>query len=395
VTTTSLPISQQRRFFQALASPREIVSNLTPNWFASVMGTGIVANAAASLPFQFPGLRAGAAVVWAIAAVALVALTGATGLHWLWFRGTARTHHTHPVIAHFYGAPPMAFLTVGAGALLVGRDWIGLTAAVNIDWILWTIGTVLGLVSAVAVPYLAFTRIELRPESAFGGWLMPIVPPMVSASTGALLIPYATAGQVRESLLWGCFAMFGLSLVSSLIVISLIWGCLMQHKVGPATMVPTLWIVLGPVGQSITAANLLGGNAHLAVAAETAHALQVFGLLYGFPMLGFALMWTTIAASITIRTARERLPFSLTWWSFTFPVGTCVTGLNGLAARTDLSVVQVLAVVYYVGLVAAWVTVAIRTFLGSVVHGTLLASPATMPHRSCTADGGASTGRTA
>ncbi len=50
----------------------------------------------------------------------------------------------HPVISHFYGAPPMAFLTVGAGTLLLGKDWIGLPAAVAVDWVLWVIGTVGG-----------------------------------------------------------------------------------------------------------------------------------------------------------------------------------------------------------------------------------------------------------
>lgn len=44
-------------------------------------------------------------------------------------------------MAPFYGAPPMALLTVGAGALLVGRDLVGLGAAVRIDEILWTLGT--------------------------------------------------------------------------------------------------------------------------------------------------------------------------------------------------------------------------------------------------------------
>jgi len=28
------------------------------------------------------------------------------------------------------------------------------------------------------------------------------------------------------------------------------------------------------------------------------------------------------------------MPFALTWWSFTFPVGTCVTCTIALAART-------------------------------------------------------------
>ena len=154
----------------------------------------------------------------------------------------------------------MAILTVGAGTLLLGKDWIGLPAAVGIDWVLWTIGTVLGLGSAVLIPYLAFTRHENKPDAAFGGWLMPIVPPMVSASTGALLLPYAAAGQVRETLLWACYGMFGLSLLTSIVVITLIWNRLAQHKIGAAAMVPTLWIVLGPVGQSITAVNLPAPN---------------------------------------------------------------------------------------------------------------------------------------
>ncbi|WP_228510754.1 TDT family transporter [Curtobacterium sp. VKM Ac-1393] len=370
-----VPRRPSTALFRDLERPGLIVSNLTPNWFASIMGTGIVAVAAASLPVQFPGLRTAATVVWAIAAVLLVALTIATVLHWVRYRSTAARHHLHPVISHFFGAPPMAFLTVGAGTILLGKDWIGLPAAVTVDWALWTIGTVGGLFTAVLVPYLAFTRHENTPDSAFGGWLMPIVPPMVSASTGALLLPYAPAGQARETLLWSCYGFFGLSLVTSLVVITLIWNRLAQHKVGAAGMVPTLWIVLGPVGQSITAVNLLASNAPTVVDASTAHALLVVALVYGFAMLGFALLWTVIALAITVRTARDHLPFSLTWWSFTFPVGTCVTGLNGLALHSGLTVVAVLAVVYYAGLVAAWTVVAVRTFHGSVIRGTLLAPP--------------------
>ena len=364
-----------RRLFRELEHPGQIVSNLTPNWFASIMGTGIVEVAAASLPVQFPGLRTGATVVWAIAAVLLVVLTIATGLHWLRSRDVAARHHLNPVISHFYGAPPMASLTVGAGTLLLGRDWIGLPAAVTVDWVLWTVGTIGGLATAVVVPYLAFTRHENGPDSAFGGWLMPIVPPMVSASTGALLLPYAPAGQVRATLLWGCYACFGLSLVTSLVVITLIWNRLVRHSVGSAGMVPTLWIVLGPVGQSITAVNLLASNAPTAVGADTARALMSVALVYGFAMLGFALLWTALALAVTVRTARQHLPFSLTWWSFTFPVGTCVTGLNGLALHSGLTAVSGLAVVYYAGLVAAWITVAIRTFHGSVIRGSLLSPP--------------------
>jgi C4-dicarboxylate transporter/malic acid transport protein len=349
-----------------LSDPRQALEAITPNWYASIMGTGIVAVAAASLPEQFAGLRTAATVVWALAAFLLVGLTGATALHWRYHPQIARGHARNPVMAQFYGAPPMAMLTVGAGALLLGRDWMGLAAAVDVDWVLWFAGTVTGLLSAAVVPYLMFTRHEVPADGAFGGWLMPIVPPMVSASTGALLLPYTTPGQGRLTLLLACYAMFGISLLASIVVITLIWQRLALYKVGPARMVPTLWIVLGPLGQSITAANLLGGNAHLALPAPYSTGMQVFGVVYGLPVWGFAMLWAALAIAITVRTAVDHLPFSLTWWSFTFPVGTVVTGTSGLAVHTGADLFRVGAALFYVGLVAAWIVVAARTARDSV-----------------------------
>ena len=75
---------------QDLQRSAQAVSNLTPNWYASIMGTGIVAVAAASLPWQPRGLHVGALVVWMLAAVLLVALTAATGISWVRYPGSAR-----------------------------------------------------------------------------------------------------------------------------------------------------------------------------------------------------------------------------------------------------------------------------------------------------------------
>jgi tellurite resistance protein TehA-like permease len=172
--------------------------------------------------------------------------------------------------------------------------------------------------------------------------------------------------------------MFGLSLLASLVVITLVWGRLARHKVGPAAMVPTLWIVLGPLGQSITAANNLGAQAQLAVPQPYASAFRAMGLVYGLPVWGFALMWAGIAVAVTVRTARAHLPFTLTWWSFTFPVGTVVTGTSGLAAHTGEAFLQVAATVLFVGLLAGWAVVAVRTGRG-VLDGSLLRPPSTPP----------------
>lgn len=362
---------RDRFWLRDLPKPGDVFAHLTPNWFASIMGTGIVATAAATLPVQLPGLRSAATIMWALAALLLVLLSAATVAHWIRHRQNALGHHRNPVMAHFYGAPPMALLTVGAGTLLLGGDVLGEQLGLGIDIVLWGVGTVLGLAVAVTIPYLQFTRHAVGPESAFGGWLMSVVPPMVSASTGALLLPHIPDAQARLGMLLGCYAMFGLSLLASLVIIALIWSRLALHSIGAAAAVPTLWIVLGPLGQSITAANLLGGSAHLAVAGPLAGAMEAFGVLYGVSVLGFALLWAAIAAAITIRTMRSGLPFSLTWWSFTFPIGTCVTGVSGLAVHAGLAVFAPMAIAGYAVLVAAWLLVAARTVSGSLIHGSL------------------------
>ncbi len=351
------------------------VRYLGPNWYASVMGTGIVANAGALLPFDVPGLRVFVEVVWVAAAALLAGLVIATLVHWIRSPHVARSYGRDVSMAQFYGAPPMAFLTVGAGALLAVPTLIGLRAAVDLDWVLWTVGTLTGLASVTIIPYRLFTQIEVRPDAAFGGWLMPIVPPMVSAATGALLLPHVASLEWRATLLYGLYAMFGMSLMVAIIVITLIWSRLVHFGTSGTGRVPTLWIVLGPLGQSITAAGTLGALAHLAVPASVASGMTIFALLYGVPMWGFAMLWAVLALAITIRTARSHLPFSLTWWSFTFPVGVTVTGTIRLALQTGLPAFRWASALGYAALIGAWVLVAARTSWASR-HGELLRPPA-------------------
>ena len=103
-----------------MSQPRrhvEILGSIGPNWFASVMGTGIVASAAATLPVHIPGLRGFAAGVWVIAAVLLAVLVIVIGGHWLRHPTSARSHARNPQMVHFYGAAPMALITVAVGAV--------------------------------------------------------------------------------------------------------------------------------------------------------------------------------------------------------------------------------------------------------------------------------------
>jgi len=352
------------------------LKNFGPNWFASVMGTGILATAGATLPIQIPGLHVFARVVWVGAAALLLLLMLAVAVQWIRHPTVARSHSHNPQMAHFYGAAPMALLTVGSGAILIGKDLIGMPLAVELDWVLWTAGTVGGLFTAVSIPFLMFTQLNVEPDAAFGGWLMPVVPPMVSAAAGALLIPHMQPGIGRTTMLYGCYAMFGLSLIAGLIIISMIWSRLALYGTSGTARVPTLWIVLGPLGQGITAAGLLGTNAALAVPPELANGMAIFAILFGVPVWGFAVLWIVLATELTVRTLRRGMPFALTWWSLTFPVGTFVTGTTQLAVHTGLPAFKIAAALAFVALLGTWALVAVLTARGSVGGSLFTPAPA-------------------
>ncbi|MGW6709144.1 TDT family transporter [Streptomyces sp. NPDC054956] len=340
------------------------VRGLGPNWYASVMGTAIVANAGAALPWHVPGLRTACTMVWALSAVFLAVLLITRTAHWVRHGDQARAHLLDPTMAPFYGCLSMALLAVGGGTMIVGKDWIGVGAAVAVDTVLFTAGTAIGLLVAGAIPFLMASRHELKPGSASPVWILPVVAPMVAAALGPLLIPHLPAGQWRQALLLGCYAMFGLSLLATVFLLPIVFARLLAGPRLPLALTPTLFLVLGPLGQSTTAANNFADAAPQVLPAPYAEGFRMLAVLYGVPTMGFALLWFAVALVVVLRAQRQGMGFSMTWWALTFPVGTCVTGAEGLARHTGLTACAWIAGALYTFLVLAWLVAGVHTLRG-------------------------------
>ncbi|MFD3516480.1 C4-dicarboxylate ABC transporter [Streptomyces sp. NPDC058657] len=349
--------------------------HLGPNWYATVMGTAILATAGHALPYHSPVLRTALIGAWALAAAALLVLLLARAAHWRHHPDQARAHLLDPAVAPFYGCLAMAVLAVGGATTAVGADVIGAGAALMAAAVLWSAGTVLALLAAAGIPYLMVVRHRMEgAHSASPVWLLPVVAPMVSAALGPQLIPHLPAGQARAAMLLGCYALFGLSLLATLLLLPLVLTRLLVHGPLPLALTPALFLVLGPLGQSTTAVNQLADVAPGATGAVYAQGFQAFAVVYGVPVLGFALLWLALAAAMVVRAARAGMPFAMTWWGFTFPVGTCVTAAAGLAGHTGLDALNWLAAALFLLLATAWAVTAFRTVRG-LLSGVLLAAP--------------------
>ncbi|WP_435847895.1 C4-dicarboxylate ABC transporter [Streptomyces fradiae] len=353
------------------AAPETRLRRLTPQLHAAVMGTAVLGTAGAGLPLAgLPGVRTACTAVWALALLTLAVLLPARAAHWARHPDRARAHLLDPAVAPFHGCLSMALTSVGGGALVVGRDWLGTGPAVGLAAVLWAAGMVAGLVVAVVIPYLMVVRHPMEPPSPV--WLLPVVAPMVSAATGPLLAPHLPAGQARATLLAACLGLFGVSLLAALLILPPVFARLVAAGPPPLPATPALLLVLGPLGQSATAAAALAG------AAPDLPYGRALAVAYGLPVLGFALLWLALAGALVVRARRRGMRFGLSWWAFTFPVGTCVTGLEGMARLTGLVVLDGAAVALYALLVAGWLAAAPATVRG-LLSGSLPAGPAPAP----------------
>ncbi|KAF0649120.1 SLAC1 family transporter [Streptomyces fradiae] len=352
-------------------APETRLRRLTPQLHAAVMGTAVLGTAGAGLPLAgLPGVRTACTAVWALALLALAVLLPARAAHWARHPDRARAHLLDPAVAPFHGCLSMALTSVGGGALVVGRNWLGTGPAVGLAAVLWAAGMVAGLVVTVVIPYLMVVRHPMEAPSPV--WLLPVVAPMVSAATGPLLAPHLPAGQARATLLAACLGLFGVSLLAALLILPPVFARLVAAGPPPLPATPALLLVLGPLGQSATAAAALAG------AAPDLPYGRALAVAYGLPVLGFALLWLALAGALVVRARRRGMRFGLSWWAFTFPVGTCVTGLEGMARLTGLVVLDGAAVALYALLVAGWLAAAPATVRG-LLSGSLPAGPAPAP----------------
>lgn len=338
-----------------------VLRNVAPVWFTCVMGTAAVAVAAALLPGQGPVLEAAAVGLWAVALLLLAVLGPAAALAWRRGHRSLRADALDGAVAPFLAAPPIAALTVASSTALSGTEVLGPRVALVLAGVLWALGTAGGLIVAVIVPAAKFTRHDLRSDTWMPTWVLPTVPPLVAAGGAAIFAPHLPEGQWQLTLIAGAWAMLGATLVATFVGIAMLWTRLAFHRLDEAAAVPTLWLVLGPLGQAVTAAALLGHAGEDVLPAPYGTGLRVGALALGLPLWGFALLWLAIAAVITADAARRHLPFSLGWWAFVYPLGTLTMATSLLADATGGVVFTVLAGVLFTALLAAFAAAAAGT----------------------------------
>lgn len=318
-----------------------------PAWFPVVMGTGILASLLTTTGIAADSAPVAARLLLALGWAVAVGLVAGWTTHCRRHPGAARASLLDPTQLPSWGTVSMGVLSVGAATLAVlpGVSAGLLPVAVAVDLMTWLVGTALGLATTVRFAGLllrpASRRVLGRPTPTWG---LPVVPPMVSATVGAVLVPHLPAGPGALLLLVsaGCFVV---ALILGVAVFTLSYLHHVWVEPLPMTLAVSTWIPLGIVGQSVAAAQ---------AGAAAVPDLRAAAAAYGVLMLVVAIPVVAHALRSTRRGLRAGMEFAPGWWALTFPLGTLALGAHLLGEATGWAPVSALGDACVLALVGTW-----------------------------------------
>lgn len=180
--------------------------------------------------------------------------------------------------------------------------------------------------------------------------------------TPLALLPIITAhpGLATDLIAVG-WAFLGMGGVLYLVVTATLFMRSISHPLPPAGLTPTLFIGMGPAGLLALDTVRL---AQVSVQTGIAEPSLLSALLPVATMMwGFGLWWMT-SALIVLRRGYARLPFSLSWWGFTFPLAAWTIATIALARAWDSGLLGLIGWAATAALTGLWAYVVGRTLAG-------------------------------
>jgi C4-dicarboxylate transporter/malic acid transport protein len=328
----------------------DIARTFAPGWFAAVMGTGVLALTARSLGQHWRLLAPFAEALHWFNSLLFIVLAVPWLTRWLRFRPAAMQTMMHPVQANFYPTFSIALLVLAA-QWLVFTPWVGVALA------LWWAGVVLHFVFSFAVLFLMFRGEHVAVDHVTPAKFIPAVGLVVIPLAGAPLLPHMD-GALRE---WALtINAIGLG-AGSMLYLGLLGITLFRNYMArPAfgILTPTVWIHLAPIG--VIPVSLMNLLEQLPFPAAREAALVLMLLVWGF-----GVWWLVMASLLTLAArAAGQLPFALSWWGFTFPLGAFVAESLRLTNMLGWTSTFAIAIAAWLLLCFLWAVTLVRTARG-------------------------------
>ena len=334
----------------------QIVKNFTPSWFASVMGTGILAITSLLYSQYIPLLKNLAYILFYFNIILFFVLLIPWILRWILFRKEALNDLKHPVLSNFYA-------TIAIGMLVLAADFIVIGKNIEMGEIFWFIGTLCTIFFGILTPYIMFKGEHVKLDHINPAWFIPPVGLIVIPIAGSLIIPHLS-GMVQEFVIFLNYFGWGSGFFIYLALLAVVMYRFILHYPPSNVLAPTIWINLGPIGAGTVAlVNLIKNSPFITI--------QEPFFVFGFLFWGFGIWWVIMAIAMTLHyIKRMKLPYAMSWWAFTFPLGAYVAASHTISSLFKIQLIDYIGFALYLLLFIFWLATLIKTSIYAY-HGTL------------------------
>jgi len=286
----------------------------------------------------------------------------------------------HPVSSKFFAGISIAsaILSTAISKIVIPEKLISLDFAVQLATSLYWFGIVFGVIVIFSVCAMLICSEKVEQKHAIGIWLLPPVGLFVNIFAGNFLVPHWSVSFSEKVLIFHLF-LIGVAFVIFAVVQMMIFFRMKFQPLPPASVAPSFFIPLAPVGVSLIAFfSLAAATGSIESLAHFSGAIKNFLVLYTPFILGFGFFWFGITLILFFSKYLKRgtsIPFSLGFFAFVFP--TAALGISLATVSLAVPVFGFLIFVakfFWVLSVGLWGITIVHVFRG-IFSGTIFQRP--------------------
>lgn len=236
----------------------------------------------------------------------------------------------HSVMGHFFALIPIAMAIMGMNWSLMGKE-VGLLAVNPTMNILWLLSILLGLLISIVITEAQMRQSTHNSAQVSFAWLLGSVLTALFPLLGNIIVD--VQGKLYPQ--WAHFvnimdmAFVGMGLFLFIFFAAFLFGRYFSAPAPPAPGTPTSWLLLGSA--AVLSLSILGISRDSVMIKQLP--ISSFVIFLGVALWGLAgwgfLLGFVMAFRVWIQ---KKLPFTLSWWAFVFPVSSYVLDSRTIAA---------------------------------------------------------------
>jgi C4-dicarboxylate transporter/malic acid transport protein len=361
---------------------RRLVRNFSPSWFATTMGTGVVAVILSTIPFEARWLYYTSILFFALNTLLFTLALVISILRYTLWPEIWTVMIDDPNNSLFLGTVPMGFATLIEMWVHVcvpawGQGW-----AAYLVLALWIVDCVVAVAVTVSLGILLMSESYQRSlDSITAAQLLPIAATIVAAGAGSEVASVMPNPQLALGVIIASYVLWGMATPMAFTVLVIYYQRLALHKMPPREVIVSAFLPLGPLGfGGFTILNLGKRAAVIFPQTGTLDPLAgriayIFGFFVALIMWGWGLLWFSFALAALVKTAMNGgIPMNMGWWGFTFPLGVYASSTILIGRELPSLFFRLLGTIFGVAVILLWAVIAVRTAKGAY-SGELFRAP--------------------